>query len=115
MTRRAMAEGPDRDDAIAQYQAAASGYDRHMRRFARWQRLAVDRLELGPGAVVIDVACGTGLNFALIEERIGADGRIIGIDLSPDMIAQARRRATDEGWENVTLIESAVEDAEIGD
>jgi SAM-dependent methyltransferase len=114
MTRHATAAGPDREDAIVQYRATASGYDRHMRRFARWQRLAVDRLELRPGGVVIDVACGTGLNFPMIEEQIGADGRIIGIDLSPDMIAQARQRATDEDWNNVTLIESAVEDAEIG-
>jgi ubiquinone/menaquinone biosynthesis C-methylase UbiE len=112
MRRSERDHGPDADAAIGQYRSASEGYDRHMRRFARWQRMAVERLELGPGEVVIDVACGTGLNFPQLEARIGPSGRVIGIDLSPEMLAQARDRATNEGWENVTLIEAAVEDAE---
>jgi ubiquinone/menaquinone biosynthesis C-methylase UbiE len=105
-------DGPDADAAIGQYRSAAAGYDRHMRRFARWQRMAVERLELNLGEVVIDVACGTGLNFPLLEARIGPSGRVIGIDLSPEMLAQARDRASNEGWDNVTLIEATVEEAE---
>jgi ubiquinone/menaquinone biosynthesis C-methylase UbiE len=97
--------------AIEQYQRAAPGYDRHMKRFARWQRLAVERLALQPGDAVIDVACGTGLNFGLLQERIGSGGRLIGIELSPEMLAQARERVAVHGWENVTLIETAVEEA----
>jgi ubiquinone/menaquinone biosynthesis C-methylase UbiE len=103
--------GPDRVAAIEQYQRAAPGYDRHMKRFARWQRLAVERLALQPGDAVIDVACGTGLNFGLLQERIGSGGRLIGIELSPEMLAQARERVAVHGWENVTLIETAVEEA----
>jgi ubiquinone/menaquinone biosynthesis C-methylase UbiE len=64
---------------------------------------------------VIDVACGTGVNFALLEERIGREGRIVGIDLSPDMLAEARRRVDAEGWSNVTLVEASVEHAVIPD
>jgi ubiquinone/menaquinone biosynthesis C-methylase UbiE len=104
---------PDAAVARRQYERAAPGYDRHMRRFERWQRLAVERLQLAPGQTVIDVACGTGLNFASLEEAIGPDGRIIGIDLSPEMLAQARERVLASGWENVTLIEAAVERADI--
>jgi ubiquinone/menaquinone biosynthesis C-methylase UbiE len=84
-----------------------------MRPFQRWQRLAVGKLELQPGETAIDVACGTGLNFPLLEAGIGPRGRIIGIDLSPEMLAQARERVAAAGWENVTLIETAVESAEI--
>lgn len=84
-----------------------------MRRYARWQRMAVERLDLQPGEVVIDAACGTGLNFPPLEERIGSNGRIIGIDLSPEMLAQARERVAAESWENVTLIETAVERAQL--
>jgi SAM-dependent methyltransferase len=108
-----MGDGPDAAVARRQYERAAPGYDRHMRRFARWQRLAVERLQLTRGQTVIDVACGTGLNFALIEDEIGPQGRIVGIDLSPEMLAQARERVLTSGWDNVTLIEAAVEQAEI--
>jgi ubiquinone/menaquinone biosynthesis C-methylase UbiE len=108
-----MATAPDRDGAVAQYRRAARDYDRHMGRFARWQRLAIDRLELQSGDVVIDVACGTGLNFPEIERRVGRAGAIVGIDLSPDMLAQARERTRVEGWDNVTLIEAPVEEVEI--
>lgn len=103
--------GPNRDAALEQYRRAAPGYDRHMRRFDRWRRLAVERLELEPGDAVIDVACGTGLNFRLLQDRIGENGRLIGIDLSPDMLAHARERVAAHGWKNITLIKAAVEDA----
>jgi SAM-dependent methyltransferase len=106
--------GPDAEKAVEQYRRAAPGYDRHMRRFAHLQRLAVERLELGPGQTVIDVACGTGLNFALLQAGVGPSGHIIGIDLSPEMVSSARERVTAEGWENVTLIETPVEQAKPG-
>jgi SAM-dependent methyltransferase len=105
--------GPDAAAAIDQYRRAAPGYDRHMRRFARWQHLAVERLELQPGQTVIDVACGTGLTFPLLESAVTETGRIVGVDLSPEMIAQAHERVAAEGWQNVTLIEAAVEDAQL--
>lgn len=82
-----------------------------MRSYGRWQRRAVDSLGLGAGDTVIDVACGTGLAFPLIEQSIGSAGRIVGVDLSPDMLEIARQRVRDEGWENVTAIEASVEEA----
>ena len=108
-----MDQGPKAAEAIAQYRRAAPGYDRHMRTYARWQRRAVDALELEAGHTVIDVACGTGLAFPLLEQRVGPTGRIVGVDLSPDMLEIARGRVLDEGWENVTLIEASAEDAEL--
>lgn len=107
------ATGPDRAAALRQYRRAAAGYDRHMRIFARWQRMAVERLALRTADTVIDVACGTGLNFPLLESAIGGSGRIVGIDLSGEMLAQARQRVAASGWQNVTLLESAVEEAEL--
>jgi ubiquinone/menaquinone biosynthesis C-methylase UbiE len=84
-----------------------------MRLTRAWRRAVIDRVQLARGDTVIDVACGTGINFAMLEERIGSGGRIIGIDVSPDMVARARRRIADHGWANVTLIESPVEEARI--
>jgi SAM-dependent methyltransferase len=105
--------GPDAAAARRQYERAAPGYDRHMRLLARWQRLAVERLQLRPGQSVVDVACGTGLNFPRLLAGVGPEGRVIGIDLSPEMLAQARQRVASQGWSNFTVIESSVEEAEI--
>ena len=106
-----MNDAPDRGRALAQYRRAAANYDRHMW-FARGtHREAVRQLELQPGQVVLDVACGTGLNFEAIEDRIGPSGRLIGLDLSPEMLAHARARVDSAGWENVTLVEAAAEEA----
>jgi demethylmenaquinone methyltransferase/2-methoxy-6-polyprenyl-1,4-benzoquinol methylase len=64
----------------------------------------VDLLHLRPGASVLDIACGTGRNHALIQERIGPAGRLVGVDRSTSMLRQARRRALKHEWTNVTLV-----------
>jgi demethylmenaquinone methyltransferase/2-methoxy-6-polyprenyl-1,4-benzoquinol methylase len=68
------------------------------------RRRAVLALGLRPGDSVIDIACGTGLNFPLIEEVIGPGGRIIGVDLTDAMLAHARDRIDTNGWSNVSLV-----------
>jgi demethylmenaquinone methyltransferase/2-methoxy-6-polyprenyl-1,4-benzoquinol methylase len=55
---------------------------------------------------VIDIACGTGLNFPLIEDAIGPDGRIVGVDLTDAMLARAQDRVETNGWRNVTLVQA---------
>jgi SAM-dependent methyltransferase len=105
---------PDLTASNRKYQKAVSGYDRQMRRVRRWQGLAVDRLFLRDGETVLDVACGTGLNFAALQTAVGQRGRVIGVDASPDMVAPARQRVRDHGWQNVRVIEAAVEEAEFG-
>ncbi len=70
-------------------------------------------LELAPGQSVLDVGCGTGLSFEPVQRAVGSEGRIIGLELSPDMLAKARERVTANGWRNVTLVEGAAEDADI--
>ena len=114
-TEQPIDRGPDQTAALEQYRQAAPGYDRHMRRFARWQQMAVERLQLEPGESVIDVACGTGLSFPLLEAAVGPNGRIVGIELSPEMVSQARERVVAHGWQNVSVIEASVETAAIED
>ncbi|MEK6278503.1 MAG: methyltransferase domain-containing protein [Actinomycetota bacterium] len=104
---------PDRQRALGLYRRKASTYDRLALPTRRIRRHAVARMQLRPGQTVIDVACGTGLTFSLLEEGIGTEGRLIGIDLSAEMLEVAKQRIAGEGWKNVTLIESPVEEAEI--
>jgi ubiquinone/menaquinone biosynthesis C-methylase UbiE len=102
---------PDRRLAVEKYRRLAGRYDRVSPLTAGLRRRAVERLKLVEGDTVVDVACGTGLSFPLIEERIGAAGRLIGIEVSPEMLAKARDRVTEHGWQNVTLIEQPAETA----
>jgi demethylmenaquinone methyltransferase/2-methoxy-6-polyprenyl-1,4-benzoquinol methylase len=55
---------------------------------------------------VVEIACGTGSNFPLIEEQIGPGGRIVGVDLTDAMLAQAQRRIETNGWGNVGLVQA---------
>jgi ubiquinone/menaquinone biosynthesis C-methylase UbiE len=74
------------------------------------RRRAVDALGLRPGDSVVDIACGTGLNFPPIEEAIGPDGRIVGIDLTDAMLAQAEDRRDANGWSNISLVQADAAD-----
>jgi len=48
---------------------------------------------LKPGEVVVDLGCGGGLDVLLAARRVGPTGRAIGIDMTPEMIALARKNA----------------------
>jgi demethylmenaquinone methyltransferase/2-methoxy-6-polyprenyl-1,4-benzoquinol methylase len=76
------------------------------------RRRAVQALGLRPGDTVIDIACGTGLNFPLIEELIGSAGRIVGVDLTDAMLAQAQDRIGANGWSNISLVQADAADFE---
>jgi demethylmenaquinone methyltransferase/2-methoxy-6-polyprenyl-1,4-benzoquinol methylase len=98
---------------IATYRKKAKHYDITSRFYPvpgypqRAQRLrAVQALGLGPGDNVVDVACGTGLNFSLIQQVIGPAGRIIGVDLTDAMLAQAQHRIKTNGWSNISLVQA---------
>lgn len=99
--------------AIEKYKREAATYDRRTARGQVVRGRAIVRLDLHPGDVVLEVACGTGINFAAIEDVIGKRGHLIGVDLSPDMLARARQSVADHGWQNVTLIESPAEQADV--
>ncbi len=105
--------GPNRDAALRQYRRRAKFYDLELALIEPIRRRAVERLGLKGGETVLDVGCGTGLSLELIEQRIGRAGKIIGLEQSFDMLEQARARARRSRFENVTLINSPVEEAEI--
>jgi demethylmenaquinone methyltransferase/2-methoxy-6-polyprenyl-1,4-benzoquinol methylase len=106
-----------REHLIETYRKKAKHYDITSRLYPapgypqRAQRLrAVQALGLRAGDSVIDIACGTGLNFSLIEEVIGPDGRIIGVDLTDAMLARAQDRVMTNGWSNVSLVQADAAD-----
>lgn len=89
------------------YTWAAPAYDRLSleRPVYRVGRVAgIEALGLRWGDRVLDVGCGTGLSFPLLRSSIGPSGRVVGVDSSPEMVQQARRRVEAHGWENVELV-----------
>ena len=106
-----------REHLINTYRKKAKHYDVTSRLYPvpgypqRAQRLgAVQALGLRAGDFMIDIACGTGLNFPLIEEVIGPDGRIVGVDLTDAMLARAQDRMETEGWSNISLVQADAAD-----
>jgi demethylmenaquinone methyltransferase/2-methoxy-6-polyprenyl-1,4-benzoquinol methylase len=67
---------------------------------------AVDRLDLRPGETVLEIGCGTGRNLPFLSKAVGPHGRVLGVDLSPGMLARARALCKHNQWRNVELIES---------
>jgi demethylmenaquinone methyltransferase/2-methoxy-6-polyprenyl-1,4-benzoquinol methylase len=70
-----------------------------------YRREAVRALSLREGSLVVEVGCGTGNNFSLLQREVGPKGRIIGVDISSSMLDRARKRVERSGWNNVALIE----------
>jgi ubiquinone/menaquinone biosynthesis C-methylase UbiE len=79
-------------------------------RVGLWRRAVVEALTLRPGDTVVEIGCGTGLNFALLEQAIGSEGRIIGVDISEAMLDRAKSRVRAAGWHNVEFVCCAAAD-----
>lgn len=93
------------------YRRIAPRYDRAVAVFpvvgvgmGRYRREAVASLGLRPGATVVELGCGTGLNFPLLLEAVGPRGRVIGVDLSEPMLDEARARLGVRRAHNVDLV-----------
>lgn len=96
--------GPDRDASLAQYRQRAPVYDTEVALFEPVRREAIQRLRLQPGDHVLDVGCGTGLSFQALLAAVGPQGRVVGIEQSPEMLDKARQRVRQRGWRNVELV-----------
>ena len=103
-----------RQEVIDAYRQRASSYDRAVRLFdvfawfgfniSGWREQAVSALCLQAGDTVVDIGCGTGLNFPLLHRDVGPQGLIIGVDVSDAMLAQARQTIAASQWANVQLV-----------
>lgn len=64
---------------------------------------------LKPGEVVVDLGSGGGLDVFLAAQKVGPNGRAIGIDMTPEMIARARANAESAGYKNVEFYHSTID------
>ena len=105
---------PNESVALANYARLAPGYDESCHLIEPIRKEAVALLGLRPGDHVLDVACGTGISFNLLHAAVGHGGRVVGVELSPEMCWQARARALDLDGACVRVIESSAEGAAFG-
>ena len=63
----------------------------------------------GPGARVVDVGCGAGLDTLIASRMVGPQGEAVGVDMTPDMVEKARRSTAEMGATNVEFREGLAE------
>ena len=71
-----------------------------------YRSILINNLNIHADAKVLDMACGTGLNFNLLEKKIGSNGKIVGIDNSGKTLHIARKRIEHRKWTNINLVKS---------
>ena len=63
--------------------------------------LPVEHAGLGPGQTVLDLGSGAGLDAFVARQEVGDSGHVIGVDMTAEMIAKARRNVSASGFDNV--------------
>jgi SAM-dependent methyltransferase len=74
---------------------------------------ALGRIE--SGQVVLDLGCGAGTDLLIAAQMAGSGGRVIGVDMTPAMLEQARASANQMGLANVELHEALIESLPVED
>ena len=68
-----------------------------------------------PGETVLDLGSGAGFDCFLAAKRTGPTGKVIGVDMTPEMIARARNNAEKGGYQNVTFVQGEIEHLPVAD
>lgn len=71
--------------------------------------------QIREGDVVVDLGCGGGLDVFLAARKVGPQGRVIGIDMTPEMLERARANADKLGLANVSFHHAEIESLPLAD
>jgi len=71
--------------------------------------------EILPGERVVDVGCGAGIDSLIAAKKVGLDGRVIGVDMTPSMLEKARDAAGESGLANVEFRHGYAEELPVDD
>ncbi len=72
--------------------------------YKKARKKLIESLEIKEGNRILVIACGTGQNFKLIQEKIGKNGEIIALDYSKGMLKIAQKRIKKNNWKNIKLL-----------
>ena len=70
---------------------------------------------LAPGETVLDLGAGAGFDSFLAARRVGSSGRVIGVDMTAEMVSKARNNAARAGFENVDFRLGEIEHLPVAD
>lgn len=104
-----MSFDPNKQALTDVFSATSATHDSIGGLFAHFGALLVERAALSPGERVLDVAAGTGASLMPAARRVGASGRVVGLDIAPGMVAKLREVIEDQ---DITNAEALVGDAE---
>ncbi len=97
-----LSSDPEKQRVAATYDATADHFDDDPLAFRdRVGRSTVARLHLGPGASVLDVACGSGASALPAAERVGPSGSVLAVDLADRLLALGRAKAAARGFSHL--------------
>ncbi len=71
--------------------------------------------EVQPGQVVVDLGCGAGIDLLLAAQKVGPEGRAIGIDMTDAMIERARQAIAEAGATNAEVRKGIIEELPLDD
>ena len=79
---------------------AYEGFDRDS-----WQQpdAVIEALAIQPGSTVADIGAGGYFSFRLAD-AVGPNGRVYAVDIDEDMVAYLKKKAADDGYDNVTVV-----------
>lgn len=109
--------GQDGAAGIAGFAAHFPGYDAHAaglpadaveNSFGCGNPLAFS--EVQPGEVVLDLGSGAGIDLLIAARRVGPTGRVIGVDMTDEMIVRARANAAEAGFPNIEVRQGIIEE-----
>src|SRR5881397_1912229 len=70
------------------------------------RRKAVELLHLKEGDRVLDVGCGPGGSLPYLVRAVGPSGEVVGVEISPEVTINARRRVEKNRWSNVQVVQA---------
>jgi SAM-dependent methyltransferase len=105
-----IANQPSAQRALNNYRVLAANYDATCSRIEKLRLVALRSLALQPGETVFDIACGTGPTLPMLASAVGPTGKVVGVEICPEMAALARERiANVAGCKNVSVAQVATE------
>jgi demethylmenaquinone methyltransferase/2-methoxy-6-polyprenyl-1,4-benzoquinol methylase len=106
-----------KSELVSLYRRRASKYDFSANlyyligmRINAYRKKTITSLNLSQGDTVLELACGTGLNFNLLQNAVGPTGKIVGLDITDTMLDKAQSKVEANNWNNVELVNADATD-----